>query len=317
MRELANILTSSIDPSERRFEVNYHADLTSLKDSIRRVGILDPLRVRRIGDASYEIISGFRRFGCVLELQWPNIPVIIGDDSRADLTLFKGVIEENFFTRSYNMVEKGIILDKLKVTFDVPRDVIVQDYLPFLGFDRSEKIFRIIEKVNNLDDAIKIHIVNADLPIHIVSDFQKFSEIEQRGIVPFIESFHFSKSQLKELLTWTFEICLRDKITVKTFLSEPIFQEVIQNTALADFEKLKQFRKALKLRRYPKLMELESKFLEFKKILGLPLEAPNFFEDNLIKMKVSFRDKQEFQTWIDRMQRAFEKAEMEEMIKII
>jgi len=317
MRKLQYIPIAHILPDKRLFEVNYMADLTALRNSLQRQGVLQPIRLQKFASDRFQIIAGFRRFDCANQMGLSTMPALIYEALDDDLSLFESAIEENFFNRSYNTIEKGIIIEKLKNRFDVPRDIIINKYMPFLGLEKSEKIFRFYEGVMGLDEAIKVTLIRQQLPIHLVEDFLRFALDEQREFIPYLESFQFSVSSLKEFLVWSHEIILRDRISLATFLREPAFQEIFLDEATHRHQKLQKIRKLLKLRRYPKLMELETTFAELKRKLGLPLEAPNFFEDDRVRMNFSFKDKKEFEKWIDKMKVALSQDEMEEMINIL
>lgn len=56
-------------------------DITDLVDSVRAVGILQPLLVRRSEGQEYEIIAGSRRFGAAKQAGLESVPVIIREIS--------------------------------------------------------------------------------------------------------------------------------------------------------------------------------------------------------------------------------------------
>lgn len=59
------------------FKVNDDKDMSSLKDSINKYGILTPLIVRPVPEGVYEIISGHRRKYAAEQLGYRKVPTII------------------------------------------------------------------------------------------------------------------------------------------------------------------------------------------------------------------------------------------------
>jgi len=55
------------------------AGLAELAESIREKGLLSPLLVRRLGDRSYELVAGQRRFLACKRLEWKTVSAIIRD----------------------------------------------------------------------------------------------------------------------------------------------------------------------------------------------------------------------------------------------
>ena len=51
----------SIDPDDATFRLSYGFDLEPLKESIRRIGLINPPLLRKRPDGRYQIVSGYRR----------------------------------------------------------------------------------------------------------------------------------------------------------------------------------------------------------------------------------------------------------------
>ena len=72
-----------IDPDQPRQELEglptdpEFRTLQGLADSIRQVGILQPLRVRRLAPGSYQILSGHRRFEAAKLAEKELLPCIV------------------------------------------------------------------------------------------------------------------------------------------------------------------------------------------------------------------------------------------------
>jgi ParB/RepB/Spo0J family partition protein len=311
---LGQIPISQIDEKDTLFEVSFLPDLTVLKESIQRQGILNPILVRQHKN-KLQIISGFRRYYCAKTLRMSNIPVLEVDVFHNDLSLFERAIEESFFSRPLNLVEKGAILYKLESCFGVTKAEVIEKYMPRLALSRSEKMHQFYRDLLDLNTQIQMYIVQNELPVHVVEDFLRFSEAEQKLLLPYLDRVHFSVATLKEFLIWIDEVVVRDDLDVQKILSDPAFKKILDDRLMPAKQKHQSLKKHLKIRRYPRLSELEQRFVDLRGKLNLPLEQTDFFETNRVQMKFSFADKKELSQWVERMSSALGKPELEEMFK--
>lgn len=84
--------------------------LTSLAESIRRYGVLQPISVREV-DGGYEIIAGERRFRAAHMAGLPHLPCIVytADEGKSALL----AVMENLLREDLNMFETAVAMDKL------------------------------------------------------------------------------------------------------------------------------------------------------------------------------------------------------------
>ena len=71
----------SLDQLRRREDTRERTDndLAALSDSIRDVGLLNPLSVRAVGEGHYEVFAGSHRLQAVDLLGWEEVPCIVMD----------------------------------------------------------------------------------------------------------------------------------------------------------------------------------------------------------------------------------------------
>lgn len=92
------------NPNQPRRDFD-QADLNDLTASIRRNGILQPLIVRRVGTAQYEIVAGERRWRAAQSAQLHEIPVLVRDYN--DTEVLEVAIIENIQRADLNAVEEA------------------------------------------------------------------------------------------------------------------------------------------------------------------------------------------------------------------
>lgn len=108
--ELKKIQPNRLNP---RLEFN-KAGLDELADSIRQVGLLEPIVVRPVGER-YEVVVGERRYRASQQAGLDRVPVIIqdyADDEVMELNLIENIQREDL-----SAVEKGNLCKKLLEQF--------------------------------------------------------------------------------------------------------------------------------------------------------------------------------------------------------
>jgi ParB family transcriptional regulator, chromosome partitioning protein len=79
--------------------------LTELIDSIRKVGLLQPVVVRVTHDGNFQVVSGCRRYSACKALRWKTIPCVIID--AGDKEAFEISLIENLQRASLEPLEKA------------------------------------------------------------------------------------------------------------------------------------------------------------------------------------------------------------------
>src|SRR4051812_6482363 len=105
-------------------------DLADLESSLRASGLLQPITVRRRGEA-YELIAGERRLRAATNLGWTEIPAIIRDFD--DQTLLVLALVENLQRADLNAIEEARGYQRLIAEFQLTQQQIAEA----VGKDRS------------------------------------------------------------------------------------------------------------------------------------------------------------------------------------
>ena len=114
--KLLNIPTKLIVPSENPVRENFdEEELTRLADSIRRHGLLQPLKVKAVSDLSgatvYELISGRRRLRACKLLCIPTVSCLVSTlDEKCAL---EAALCENLIKSDLNMFEQAEAISEL------------------------------------------------------------------------------------------------------------------------------------------------------------------------------------------------------------
>jgi ParB family chromosome partitioning protein len=116
--ELRSVGVELLQRGKYQPRVDMHNEsLEDLADSIRAQGVVQPILVRRIGAAGYEIIAGERRWRAAQLAGLQEVPVVVRDmDDRAAIAV---ALIENIQRENLNPLEEARALQRLIEEFDM------------------------------------------------------------------------------------------------------------------------------------------------------------------------------------------------------
>ena len=112
---------SSIEPN--RYQPRDYFDeeaLGSLADSIRQVGVLQPVLVRPTGEGTYELIAGERRWRAARRVGLQTIPALVRETD--DSTALEHALVENLHRDNLNPLEEAAAYQQLIEDFKLTHD---------------------------------------------------------------------------------------------------------------------------------------------------------------------------------------------------
>jgi len=113
---IAEVSPSQVQPRQV-FEEEAMAELVH---SINQVGLLQPVVVRRTGDASYELVMGERRWRAAQEAGLDTIPAIVRQTDDADM--LRDALLENLHRSQLNPLEEAAAYQQLLEDFSCTHD---------------------------------------------------------------------------------------------------------------------------------------------------------------------------------------------------
>ncbi len=117
----ADLPVSSISPNPRQPRQDFEEEaMAELVHSIKEVGLLQPVVVRRTGEANYELIMGERRWRAIQKAGLETIPAIVrqtGDDA-----MLRDALLENLHRSELNPLEEAAAYRQLLDDFGCTHD---------------------------------------------------------------------------------------------------------------------------------------------------------------------------------------------------
>lgn len=146
---------NSVEPNKDQPRKNFEEDaLLELADSIKQMGVLQPLLVRKKDDY-YEIIAGERRWRAAKIAGLKEVPVIVKEYTEQEI-LEIGLIE-NIQRENLNPIEEALAYKKLLEEFNLKQDEVAERVSKSrTAVTNSMRLLKLNEKVQQMiiDDMI-------------------------------------------------------------------------------------------------------------------------------------------------------------------
>lgn len=118
---LEQVPVSAISPNQYQPRAHFdEEELTSLAESIRAVGVLQPVLVRPKGDGTYELIAGERRWRASRRVGLQTIPALIRETD--DTAALEQALVENVHRSDLNPMEEAAAYQQLIEDFSMTHE---------------------------------------------------------------------------------------------------------------------------------------------------------------------------------------------------
>jgi ParB family transcriptional regulator, chromosome partitioning protein len=153
---LRELPLSSIEPNARQPREHFEEEaLVALTDSIRELGVLQPVLVRPVGDERYELIAGERRWRAAKRAGLPVIPALVREVEESGA--LERALVENVQRQDLNPLEEAAAYQQLIEDFGLTHE----DVARRIGKSRSaiSNALRLLQ----LPPTIQALVVNGQL----------------------------------------------------------------------------------------------------------------------------------------------------------
>ncbi|MCC3864728.1 ParB/RepB/Spo0J family partition protein [Terrisporobacter petrolearius] len=194
-KEIVQIKLSDIRPNKNQPRKEFDEDkIKVLSDSIKNVGVLQPIVLKPTGEANYIIIAGERRYRASIMAGKEEIPAVIKDIPVKDI--MEIALIENLQREDLNAIEEALayksLIDNYKVTQEELSEAVgksrphITNTLRLLNLQK--KVIKMIEngeitpghgkallRIENHDQQLEVanKIVKDDLSVRVVEEMAK------------------------------------------------------------------------------------------------------------------------------------------------
>ena len=320
-KSLKNIKINTIDFNDTTFVFTFPVKIEEMTESIKKIGLLNPVILFEY-DNKYKIISGFKRVSVCKSLCFDTIPAfVLESGSISELRAFMIAVHDNISIRKLNTVEKSIVLNKLKNYHNLKRDEIINDIMPIIGLEQSEKLLECYLALSEIDNDLKEHIVKREIPIKTSSLIASVSKDKLPLISEIIIKLNLGTNKIKELIYLIDEITDRDNIDTGKLRSDLNLDKTIEDERMTLSQKWERIVSSLRGKRFPMWSKIEKKLLRNISSLSLPqnlnLSYPPYLEGYKLRIEVDFSTSGELQGIGQKLIDISKKKELSEIIKLI
>lgn len=146
-------------------------EIDNLAASIKEVGLINPITIRKTADDKYEIIAGERRWRAVQQLGWETIPVIVKEI--ADRDAYAMALVENLQRENLNPIEEADGYMQLVENYSLTHEQVAE----YVGKPRStiSNYIRLLDLHQPVRDLLKNNLIDvghAKLLVSLSSNVQ-------------------------------------------------------------------------------------------------------------------------------------------------
>lgn len=321
--QLAHVPLAEIDFADQTFVVTYAPDLHTLRRSIRRIGVITPVHLRRptVQDR-LQIVCGAKRLHVCQQAGLTTVPALVYTAAELpDLQAFLLAVYDNLGCRDLNAVEKARILWRLRDVFHYDEARLLSEFCPLLELPPRSETLQDYCAFAGMEAAIHLAVVDGTLPLETALWIGRQAEDNRHALLTVFAGLKLNSNRARELVTYIDEICQRDGSSAAALLHTLDLTGLVADTRLEPPQKLERVRTVLRQTRYPHLSVYEQRCKDATRRLHLPaqisLRPPPHFEGQQYQVTFSFRSSQELQHYAQRLLDAAPTEAVEELLKLL
>lgn len=288
------------------FCMSFGFHLRPLIRSIEEFGLINTPIVTRDKEGRVEVVAGYRRILALKRLQKEEVPCRdLSDAGLTSLQLLLFNLHDNLATRSFNEVEKGMILNRLIP--HVPKEDIIRHFMPLLDLPSHEPSLDVFLRLEELDHSMKESLVHAGISFQTAKAFVDMDTESRSTLFEWIANMKLNLNQQNQFITYTTDISIKEQKKIAQIFKEKRILELLNDKNINIPQKAKSLLNILKSRRFPSLTRAEEAFHKTVSRLGLPngisVHHPPFFEGPDYRLEILFRDGDQLKERIDALGR--------------
>ncbi|MBW2092407.1 MAG: ParB N-terminal domain-containing protein [Deltaproteobacteria bacterium] len=302
---------------EAPFLLSWDFDLNPLKTSIYRIGQVSPLVVKPHQDG-FKLICGYRRRQAMRELKCDEFAVLVLPES---FTLAQSLVlafEENLGHRTFNDAEKVLALRHLSAFF--PVEELVRYYLPRLALPPKQEYLNRFLGLAALGDQGLTALARGTLDPETAELLLVMEPASRSALLALVDQLNPSRNKRRQIITWLYEISIRENRSVDKVIKDQEIQDVIGNNDLSRSDKEKKVRAIIHAKRYPELSRAQKKQEELIARLKLPanvrFQPPPSFEGLDFTFHISFQNLNELITSLESLNQLSSSREITDLLEL-
>jgi hypothetical protein len=278
------IALKDIKLGDRRFAISYVLEDRILFDSVKAVGIIQPVVL--LGGTMPVIVCGFKRIEAALKLGFETVPCFCLEVAGKDA--MRLAIHDNLM-RNLNTVEKAHIVERMEHFGFDPLEAL--QTMRLLGLQGHEKVRGVLMALADEGKEMKDFVVLRSPSLKSLGYLFRFKPKERPAILDTLKRVRTTESQLREIL--------------ESMLLLTVRETPIDFGRLGDAETADDMRNMLKEATHPILTEKQRRLAALRTRYALPtsvdIRVDPFFEKEYIDITIRARHPEEVKEALNKL----------------
>ncbi|MGR3319573.1 MAG: ParB/RepB/Spo0J family partition protein [Candidatus Anammoxibacter sp.] len=292
--EIINISLNDIDISSEsfdRFLFSYNRDFTEIVDSIKEVGLINPviLQDRNNSNGRYTIVCGYQRVKAYSELRKTAIPGrVISDAENNELTLLS--FNDNLFSREFNEIEKAIVI-KTFLNIGYSEERLIAEITVKFGMPPNKKIIDKYLLLLELEKEIKDSVAGKEIEMEKALLLLELKVTDRAFVYDLLyKEANVNFNEAKEIIRSLTDLKQMQQQEITEIMTSDEVVSIFKDERLNKRKKGEMVCGLIKRLRYPRISLQEESFNNSCKELNLDssvrINHTKHFEQNEIQINI-------------------------------
>ena len=294
-RSLELMPLEAIDAEDRLFELSPDWMLTpALVESIRQIGVQNPVQLQQRADRGWRIVDGFQRCRAARLCGLPRLPCLVRLEDGDPLPLLLLRAREKLVSPGLTPLEVGLLLAKLRDRFGIERQQLTRDVLPRLGLAPDGRQLKLHLGLAALPEALQRLFRQGNLRLAL--RLNRWSRDDQHFFARLLETYRPGVNRQKELFELLDDLRGQARQAGRVNGAARMWQVHVTggNDRKSWPERVESALTDLRAARFPALTRHRKRAQELQKALRLPpeiqLNLPPHFEGDRIELRTTASD---------------------------
>jgi ParB/RepB/Spo0J family partition protein len=307
--KIVQVLINDIDLSSEshdRYVFNYGRDSIEALESIKKVGIINPVVLKKIQGTggTYSVICGYQRIRACRQLGWEHIEAKIIDGLNDEEILLL-VLHDNLFSRGFNEIEKAIALKKL-LDIGYSYDKLMAEIAPILEIPPNKNIIDKYLSILRLDSEIKQSVARGELELERAFLLITINADERDVVYRYLfrESV-ININEFKEAIRNLLDLKLIKRLEIAELLSSGEISHIISESKFNKRQKGEKICRLIKSMRYPSISIKEDGFDKSCRAMRLDndvrINHTRYFEGDEIRITLKASNEEKLGNNLERL----------------
>jgi len=320
MYACTSVALETLDVTDTFFCIKPPEASGQLLDAIKSVGLLAPVYVQKKDNTLYRIVTGFRRVAAARALGMETIPAFIIHQDEAPLQAFIIQIYDNLSNRPFKPSEIAAIIQKL-TQLGGSRKEIIDTWLPRLGCGKNPRVYELYSSLTQLERFWLHALDDESTSLDLLAELVRTTPADRDAFAAIIRALRPGKNNQREYWALCRDIARIENCTIAELVNRPTFTAILADTILAPAQKGERFKQALWEMRYPRYMQVKSRFQNLVKKAKLPpdiqiIPAP-YFDDNVLTVSLLCKNAQDYKEKLDLLQAVADNGIIKELFGLV